>query len=98
SRAPDCSYRAENSRVKSWSRKFGQRVRWSFCLMAATLCRSNQERPPRRNHAPSFKAKVALAAIKGDRTLAELAEQFDVQYFEPKRHTQTRNPRTVSNT
>ena len=35
-------------------------------------------RRPRRNHTPSFKAKVALAAIKGDRTLAQLAEQFDV--------------------
>jgi transposase-like protein len=35
-------------------------------------------RRPRRNHIPAFKAKVALAAIKGDRTLAELAEQFDV--------------------
>src|SRR5512140_1167021 len=33
---------------------------------------------PRRNHSPAFKAKVALAAIKGDRTLAQLAEQFDV--------------------
>ena len=33
---------------------------------------------PRRNHAPAFKAKLALAAIKGDRTLAELAEHFDV--------------------
>jgi transposase-like protein len=32
----------------------------------------------RRNHAPAFKAKVALAALKGDRTLAELAQQFDV--------------------
>jgi transposase-like protein len=32
----------------------------------------------RRNHTPAFKAKVALAAIKGDRTVAELAEQFDV--------------------
>jgi transposase len=32
-------------------------------------------RRPRRNHTPSFKAKVALAAIKGDRTLAQLAEQ-----------------------
>jgi transposase-like protein len=31
-----------------------------------------------RNHAPGFKAKVALAAIKGDKTLAELAEHFDV--------------------
>ena len=35
-------------------------------------------RRPRRNHSPAFKAKVALAAIKGDRTLVELAEQFDV--------------------
>ena len=36
-------------------------------------------RRPRRNHTPTFKAKVALAALKGDRTLlAQLAEQFDV--------------------
>jgi transposase-like protein len=35
-------------------------------------------RRPRRNHTPAFKAKVALAAIKGDRTLADLAQQFDV--------------------
>ena len=35
-------------------------------------------KPPRRNHAPAFKAKVALAALKGDKTLAELAQQFDV--------------------
>jgi transposase len=35
-------------------------------------------RRPRRNHTSGFKAKVALAAIKGDRTLAQLAEQFDV--------------------
>ena len=35
-------------------------------------------RRPRRNHTPGFKAKVALAAIKGDRTLAQLADQFDV--------------------
>jgi len=33
---------------------------------------------PRRNHSPVFKAKVALAALKGEKTLAELAEQFDV--------------------
>ena len=33
---------------------------------------------PRRNHTPAFKAKVALAALKGDRTLAELAQQFDI--------------------
>jgi len=32
----------------------------------------------RRNHLPGFKAKVALAAIKNEKTLAELAEQYDV--------------------
>jgi len=32
----------------------------------------------RRNHSPSFKAKVALAALRGDKTMPELAEQFDV--------------------
>ena len=31
----------------------------------------------RRKHLPGFKAKVALAAIKNEKTLAELAEQFD---------------------
>ena len=36
------------------------------------------QRRPRRNHTPAFKARVALAAFKGDQTLAELAEQFDV--------------------
>jgi transposase-like protein len=35
-------------------------------------------RRPRRNHTPAFKAKVALAAVKGEKTLAELAQQFDV--------------------
>jgi len=35
-------------------------------------------RRTRRNHAAGFKAKVAVAAIKGEKTLAELAEQFDV--------------------
>jgi transposase len=35
-------------------------------------------RRKRRNHSAQFKAKVALAELKGDRTLAELAEQFDV--------------------
>ena len=35
-------------------------------------------RRPRRNHTAVFKAKVALAALKGDKTLAELAQQFDL--------------------
>ena len=33
---------------------------------------------PRRNHPPLFKAKVAVDAIKGDKTLAELAKPHDV--------------------
>jgi len=32
----------------------------------------------RRNHEPSFKAKVALAAIRGDKTISEVASQFGV--------------------
>jgi transposase len=35
-------------------------------------------RRARRTHNPAFKAKVALAAIKGEKTLAELAQQFGV--------------------
>lgn len=35
-------------------------------------------RRPRRNHTPAFKAKVALTAIKGEKTLSELAQLFDV--------------------
>jgi transposase len=35
-------------------------------------------RRQRRNHSSIFKAKVALAALKGDKTIAELAEQFEI--------------------
>ncbi|HDV6368325.1 TPA: IS3 family transposase [Burkholderia cepacia] len=47
----------------------------------------------RRTHLAAFKAKVALAAVKGERTLAELAQQFDVhpnQITEWKRQLQER--------
>jgi transposase len=33
---------------------------------------------PRRTHSAAFKAKVALAAVRGDKTLSELAQQHDV--------------------
>jgi transposase len=46
-------------------------------------------RRPRRNHTAAFKAKVALAAIKGEKTLSELAEQFDVR---ANRITQWKSP------
>lgn len=35
-------------------------------------------RRSRRNHSSAFKAKVAIAALKGDQTVAELAKQFDI--------------------
>jgi len=35
-------------------------------------------RRTRRNHTAAFKAKVALAALKGEKTLSELAQSFDV--------------------
>jgi len=35
-------------------------------------------RRPRRNHTAAFKAKVALAALKGEKTLSELAQQFEI--------------------
>lgn len=35
-------------------------------------------RRPRRNHSPAFKAEVAVAVIKGEKTVIELAQEFDV--------------------
>ena len=46
------------------------------------VCPGKSENPmskrTRRNHAPAYRAKVALAAVKGDKTLSELATHFDV--------------------
>ena len=36
------------------------------------------ERRPRRNHSSAFKAKVALAALRGEKTMAELSQRFDI--------------------
>ncbi len=35
-------------------------------------------RRPRRNHSPVFKSKVALAAVRGDKTISDLSQQFDI--------------------
>jgi len=35
-------------------------------------------RRPRRNHSPVFKSKVALAAVIGNYTLADLSQKYDV--------------------
>jgi transposase len=39
---------------------------------------ASMSRRPRRTHSAAFKAKVALAAVRGDKTLAEMAQQHDV--------------------
>lgn len=35
-------------------------------------------RRPRRNHSPAFKAQVALEAVRGEKTLAEIAHKHDL--------------------
>jgi transposase len=64
---------------KSWLGKSGQLGYVDFLpdrgMMPGT--RDTTARRPRRNHSPAFKAKVALAAVKAEKSLAELAAQFD---------------------
>ncbi len=48
-------------------------------------------RRTRRNHAPAFKAQVALAALKSDKTLAERAQQYDIH---PNQITDWKRPVT----
>jgi transposase len=61
---------------------FGRCDKWNLCLTAGTVVDresgATMSKRPRPSHSPAFKAKVALAAIKGERTVAQLAEQFDV--------------------
>ena len=50
----------------------------SMVTEVATPQEQKAMRRPRRNHTAAFKSKVALAALRGDETLATLAERFDV--------------------
>ncbi|MCA3361709.1 MAG: hypothetical protein ING08_05610 [Roseomonas sp.] len=51
----------------------------AFGIMLRT--RNSRTRRPRRNRSLAFNAKTALAAVKGEKTLAELAAQFDVHTY-----------------
>ena len=46
--------------------------------MIAASEEKTMSRRPRRNHSPTFKAKVALEAIRGEKTLIELSQAYDV--------------------
>jgi hypothetical protein len=56
----------------------GERERCERRADGSRLRERKMSRRPRRNHGAEFKAKVALAAIRGDKTLSELAEQFQL--------------------
>ena len=73
-----------NERVdrQRWTPSVGQLIdaaKWNL-LRYISVKEEEQKmtKRKRRNHSASFKAKVAVAAVRGDRTLAELAEHFDV--------------------
>ncbi|NSY39587.1 hypothetical protein GKC28_15200 [Leisingera sp. ANG59] len=67
--------------TESWFGKFERVSLVDFLLPIRQRCRSEgamMRRRPRRNHSPSFKAKVALAALKGDGTLFEPVTQLEL--------------------
>jgi transposase len=75
------------SAKESWSGKFRQVHKWENCS-TMTPRRINMSKRPRRNHAPAFKAKVALEAIKGEQTLVELSLRYQVH---PNQITEWKN-------
>ena len=50
-----------------------------FLLILTLLYEVQKTRKKRRNHSPTFKAKVALAALKKDKTPAQISAECDVQ-------------------
>ena len=78
----------KSTEKERWLGKFAQRAKWSSCLTAAG-CGSGETMTKRvcRNHSPALKANLALAALKGEKTLADLARQFDVHVNQIKQCT-----------
>jgi|GEM_PF-914796 len=63
--------------IYSAPRKLDRWFRWWVRRNNHTISRSTMKRP-RKKHSGDFKAKVALEALKGERTLNELAGHFEV--------------------
>ena len=63
------------------SAKFEQCDKWSFCLTAARMA-ADQERVDDETNAPEpqpgIQGESGIGCLKGERTLAKLAQQFNV--------------------
>src|SRR6266516_4824053 len=67
--------------AESWLGKSEQRDKWNFCLTAAKIA-ANQEQNHVKTTAPEpqpdFQGEGGFSRREGDKTLAELAQQFDI--------------------
>jgi hypothetical protein len=64
-----------NGKGVKWRRSLAQAAKWSFCPTAGKA-KGETKRRVRLVHSPAFAAKLALEAVKSDRELARLSEQF----------------------